>query len=220
MTDTGSFAEQIAARIDQVFRLHPELPDHRAEHPWLTGWLGDPSAPVWFVAENPSATQVDRIHSDHATVDAQWAASRGDRLLREGIVDAGVKVGGLMEPGGWRCYLTDVMKSEVRVTDWHGTSAEAKRHVAEAWAPVLRFELEFGRPKVLIVLGEAARMQLARLEAQPLIGRLPLVERVHHYSYVMMRPDNARKLGPGAPERQAEWKKAVIAAARLAGPIT
>jgi hypothetical protein len=79
MTDDAS---EIAARIDSVFAEHTELRDHRREHLWLTGWLGDVDATVWFIAENPSASQVDRIHSSTPTPDAQWAASRGDWLLR------------------------------------------------------------------------------------------------------------------------------------------
>jgi hypothetical protein len=110
MTD---YAGEIAARVDAVFASHPELRDHRREHPWVVGWLGDVSAPVWLVAENPSATQVDRIHFSTATPEAQWAASRGDRLLREARVEHGLKSGGLLEPGGWHCYITNVMKSEV-----------------------------------------------------------------------------------------------------------
>lgn len=211
---SGSFAEEMVARIGQVFDAHPELPDHRQEHPWLSGWLGDPSAPVWLVAENPSATQVDRIHSETATADAQWAASRGDRLLREALCETGLKLGDPLGPGGWSCYLTDVMKSEVRVKDWNGTSSQAKRHVADLWSPVLRFELEFGRPKLIIALGKAAQQHLVRLERQSLIGRLPRLVAVDHYSYVMMRPDNVRKLGPGDPRRQRDWKLSIAEVVR------
>jgi hypothetical protein len=91
MGHMADYAAEMAAQIDEVFTDHPELDDHRASRPWLLGWLGDPWADVWFVAENPSATQVSRIHSTTATPESQWAASRGDRLFREALVELGLK---------------------------------------------------------------------------------------------------------------------------------
>lgn len=199
------YTAQLSSAIDAVYRDNPEIPDHRAQHPWLTGWLGSPDAAVWFVAENPSATQVDRIHSNAATVESQWAASRGDRLLREALVDAGLKRGSLFEPGGWNCYLTDVMKSEVTVKDWSAKPAETKQRLAELWAPVLALELALGSPKLLVVLGGNAHTALRRLTASRLVPELAPMVKVHHYSYVMMRPDRATGMGPGDPQRQRAW---------------
>lgn len=207
-------AEEMARQIAAVFESHPELADHRQAHPWLTGWLGDPAAKTWLVSENPSATQVDRIHSAAATPESQWAASRGDRLLREALVEHGLKTGTASGPGGWRCYLTNVMKSEVFVKDWNGTTAAQQLAVAEAWAPVLRHELEAGDPQVLVVLGQKAERALKHLERNRLIPWLPPIHRIHHYSYVMHRPDSRRGLGPGDPTRQREWRAALGEAAQ------
>lgn len=211
MTD---YSDQMAARVDAVFAAHPELPDHRRDHPWLVGWLGEVKAPVWLVAENPSSSQVDRVHSSEATAEAQWAASRGDLLLREALVEQGLKSGEPLSAGGWHCYITDVMKSEVFVKDWNGTAKGQRLTVAEMWAPVLRFELEYGRPERLVVLGGNAYEALRHLEHQHLVPILPPIKRLHHYSYVMMRPDQKRKLGPGDPLRQAEWRESLGAAIR------
>lgn len=207
------FSEAMDERIGAVFAAHPALPDHRREHPWLKGWLGDSSAPVWLVAENPSATQVDRIHSESATVEAQWAASRGDRLLREALVEHGLKRDGPMSPGGWNCYITDVMKSEVFVRDWHGESQAMKDRVAELWSPVLAFELATGSPRVIIVLGGNAERALRHLSSVRLLPELPAMHRVHHYSYVMSRPAGSR--APGDPARQVEWKAEIGRVAAL-----
>ena len=209
------YADEVAAQVDAVFVTHPELKDHRPDHPWLVGWLGDVTAPVWLLAENPSATQVDRIHSSVSTPEDQWAASRGDRLLRDTLVEHGLKNGEPMSPGGWHCYITNAMKSEVLVKDWNGTAKEQRLAVAEMWAPVLRFELERGRPQRLVVLGGNAYEALRHMEHRGLLPTLPPIERIHHYSYVMMRPDRKRQLGPGDPIRQTEWRAALgIAASR------
>ena len=200
------FDELIGDQIDGVYALHPDLHDHRHDHPWLHGWLGDVSSPVWFVAENPSATQVDRIHSATSTPEDQWAASRGDRLFRDTLVEHDLKDGEPMAPGGWRCYITNVMKSEVYVHDWNGTRNEQQLAVAEMWAPVLHFELEHGQPELLIVLGGNAYEAIMHLSRRQLLPDLPPIARLHHYSYVMMRPHRKRGLGPGDPARQTEWR--------------
>jgi len=117
MTD---FEQAMATRIGNVFAQHSELCDHRSLYPWLRGWLGDVTAGVWFVAENPSLTQIRRIHTTRSTFESQWAASAGDRMFRHALCELGLKTGDPFEPGGWRCYITDVMKSVVFVKDWQG----------------------------------------------------------------------------------------------------
>lgn len=210
---TTSFTEQMAAQTAETYRNNPEVPDHRQDHPWLTGWLGEPTKPVWLVAENPSATQVDRVHSANSTIEDQWSASPGDRLLRQALLEHGLKTGSLFSPGGWNCDITDVMKSEVVVGMWNLEKAEAKRRLAEVWAPVLRYELEHGKPQVLIVMGAAADAALTHLERDGLIPRLPPRRRINHYSYIMSRP--AGGVGPGHPQRQTEWKATLREAAQL-----
>lgn len=72
--DRVGFFEGMTELTDRVFTDHPRLTDHRGEFPWLTGSLGDPFAPVWFVAENPSLAQVRRVTG--ATVGASVVAER------------------------------------------------------------------------------------------------------------------------------------------------
>jgi hypothetical protein len=211
-----AFTAELERQIDSVFRTHPELVDHRAEYPWLTGCLGDRSAPVWLIAENPSLNQVRRLDAD-ATPEAQWSASRGDELLRHALVEADLKTGDPFEAGGWNCWLTDVIKSADVVTKWAKTSAAYKKQVAEWWAPVLRYELEQGRPRHLIVLGKNADSYLSHLERNGLLPQLPPRTRVAHYSYIAMRPETATGRGPGHPGRIAEWTTQIVNAATSAG---
>jgi hypothetical protein len=103
------YERELPVRIDAVFRAHPELYDHRRDYPWLIACLGDPFAPVWFVAENPSLTQVARALA--RTPEDQWNVSPGDKLFRRQLVKHGFKHGGVDEPGGWHCYITDTIKS-------------------------------------------------------------------------------------------------------------
>jgi hypothetical protein len=188
----------------EVFATHAELKDHRTEFSWLTGCLGNPFAPVWFIAENPSLTQVRKL--PRASREQQWSVSPGDKLFRAALAQSGFKQGGPNSPGGWHCYITDVIKSADVVNIWRAKPAEVQERVATAWAPVMRYELERGKPQFLVVLGEKAERLLKLLSRRQLIPPLPRSRRVYHYSYIGSRPDNHGR-GPGDPERIAEWNR-------------
>ena len=111
--DTGqvSFFAELDRRADNVYRSDARLPDRRDLHPWVTGYLGDPFAPVWFIAEAPSLSRVEATSGPGVTVETQWTQSPGDKLFRRMLAKHGFKSGGEYAPGGWRCYITDVIKS-------------------------------------------------------------------------------------------------------------
>jgi hypothetical protein len=187
---------------DGVFTAHPQLVDHRGEFPWLTGSLGDPFSPVWFVAENPSLTQVRRVIG--VTPEYQWSQSEGDRLFREQLVKHHFKEGDPSIPGGWRCYITNIIKSAAVAKDWNVTKADGKRLTLGAWAPVFKYELAHGAPRVLVFLGAAAGKHVTDLGRGGLIGTLPSTLRIEHYSYIAFRPDH-RGRPRMHPDRIAEW---------------
>ena len=89
-----SFDAALREQIAATFRRHPRLPDHRDEFPWVTSYLGDPHAPVWFLGEYPSLTQVER--GTDATPQDQWAISKGDELFRQALFKHGFKEGSEM----------------------------------------------------------------------------------------------------------------------------
>jgi len=131
---TARHAAVVAEATGRVFARHPELPDHRRQRPWLTGWLGDPQAAVWFVAAR------------------QRADGRAAPPLAQALRAAGFTDGGPLTPGGWRCYLTNVVKSVDEATSAEPPSAVEAR----IWAPVLAAQLADGRPALLVTLGRQA----------------------------------------------------------------
>lgn len=171
---------------------------------------------MWFVAENPSLTQVRKLRG-LTSPEVQWSASAGDQLFRRALHKAGFKVGDPTAPGGWRCWITDVIKSAEVVKEWQQRSTEGKLRVAEAWAPVLAHELKKGQPRLLVVLGGNADKLLGHLESLKLIPDLPPRTRIHHYSYIAMRPEKATGRGPGDPERVAEWESEFLRVVDLLG---
>jgi uracil-DNA glycosylase len=209
------FEQERARRVDRVFEQHPDLLyDHRETHPWLTGALGDPFAGVWFVAENPSLRQVER--ATLPTEESQWFVSRGDRLLRDLLVKHGFNNPPWDAPGGWRCYLTNVIKSADRAGRWNKTVRATQLRTAEAWAPVLAWELQQGRAQLVVALGRPAERFLTRFQRQGLLPALPARHCIPHYSYVAMRPRGS--LGPMHPQRVAEYDQQFAEIAARAAP--
>lgn len=191
----------LAQETDRVFQSHPGLYDHRSEHPWLVGALGDPTAATWFVAENPSLIQVERVHDPLGglpTIEAQWWASRGDKLFREMLVKHGFKQGAIDSPRKWNCYITNVIKQADYTKNWREKSQSARNQAAEIWAGLFDWELKNSKPRLVVVMGNQAELLLQHLVS---IGKikLPKVERITHYSYIGQRAQG--RLGPMHPQR-------------------
>ena len=90
MPDTREIV--IQAQKDAI-KAH-DLCDWFEEYLWLTGFIGDIHAPVWFLAENPSLSRLEEKTEEGASNESdQWNASAGDRLLREAITEAGLRAG-------------------------------------------------------------------------------------------------------------------------------
>ena len=196
-----SYWEGLASQIDQVFKTHSSLFDHREEYPWLTGALGNPNSDIWFIAENPSLTQIERVQNPDGgspTPEAQWWSSQGDKLFREMLVNHGFKKGTIDSPGGWKCYITNVVKETDYSKRWHEKTQEVRNTAAEIWSGVLAWELANTKPKFVVIFGGSTETLLNHLES---IGKikLPKSEKIKHYAYIGQRAEG--KLGPMHPDR-------------------
>jgi uracil-DNA glycosylase len=181
------------------------------DFPWLTGHLGNPNSPIWFVGENPSLTGVENVHKRAArhSENLQWNSHDGDRLLREALTEAGLKEGQPQAPGGWKCYITNAIKEPDRVgmrNKKKGDSAYWKDQ-ARRWLPVLQAEIDAGRPKVLVALGAQVEKILQYMRSVGL--KAPPVRKINHYSYVMFRPEAGTHRGPRHSDRIREFKESV-----------
>jgi hypothetical protein len=171
---------------------------------------------VWFVAENPSLGQMERVLV--RSPESQWLVSRGDRLFRDLLVKHGFKDAPWDAPGAWRCYVTDVVKSADRAGLWAKRPPSERDATVDAWAPVLSWELEQGAPALVVSVGKPADRYLTRLQAAGAVPRLPERFCVPHYSYIAMRPDRQGR-GPGHPDRIAEYDAQFAAIAARAAEL-
>lgn len=205
-----AFYEQMRKQLDGVIDQDkadlaaPALPDHRKTWPWLLACAGEPSAAVWFIAENPSLSRLPkRLQGADVTVEhveAQWTISLGDHLFRRLLLDYGFKAGNDPEaPGGWRSYITDVMKSAYIVKEFDKIDHKA---LAEKWAPTLQWELSIGPPKLIVAVGRSAERLLRHLESSGALNlpvKPPDIEYIPHYAFVMGKP--AGGIPAGDPQR-------------------
>jgi hypothetical protein len=194
----------VRTRIAAVFATPAarrlKLQDDRKTHPWVTGWIGDPNASVWFIGENSSNARIDhweaaRPEGERATAEDQWKDSAGDRLFRSALVANKFKSGDPDAPGGWRCYVTDLLKSGVRVTDYNKLPYREKLAIAEAWMPVMQWQLEHGRPRLIVPMGQRVHQMLIDLTKRGL--RLPAdarIEPLMHYVRAARFGDQAEYL--------------------------
>ncbi len=203
------FELALSEQIDAVFRGHPNLFDHRKKFPWLTGSLGDPSADVFFVAENPSLSQVERAIDPTGgppTKEAQWYASKADKLFREALIAAGFKDGKVASLGGWKCYITNVIKEADYAGRWNQSDQQRHDDAADIWSGVLGWELETVKPKLVVAMGNKVERHLTRLDKAGKIN-LPALMKIDHYSYVAFRPRG--KLGPMHPDRVRDYLESI-----------
>jgi len=202
--------EQLCGEVDKIFSKYPEMVDHRKNYPWLTGALGDPYSRIWFLAENPSLTQLERAHNPGGgamSPEAQWFASKGDRLFRNGLILAGFKDPPWNASGGWHCYITNVIKGADRAEKWNVKDAYFHRKQALKWLPVLRWQLEISNPKLIVVMGNKVEKLIKYLINSGLL-KFPETAKIHHYSYIAFRPEGTK--GPMHPDRIENYNSSLM----------
>ncbi|NTU45912.1 MAG: hypothetical protein HGA99_10445 [Chlorobiaceae bacterium] len=185
------------------------------DFPWLTGYIGDISSPIWFLGENPSLSQVDKqSRKENLNENLQWNASAGDQLLREAITEAGLKSGDPATNEGWKCYISNVIKEPEIVNKRNKKKSDSSywKEQSDMWLPVLQKKIEIGSPKLIVTLGGQADKIFQYILKNKLVS--PEHVKIHHYSYIMLRPESGTKRGPRHPERIKEFKESIVQLAK------
>ncbi len=188
------------------------LSDWLIDFPWLTGYLGDVHSAIWFIAENPSLSAVEKVASRYSekSKNLQWDYGADERkLFHDAITEAGLKTGDPALNEGWKCYITNVIKEPEIVGDRNQKNLQCHKDQAEIWRHVLQEQINYGKPEVLVAVGVNACTILKSMESHGL--QIPVIDKILHYSYIMKRPCKGR--GPRHPERIREFKESVVAIA-------
>lgn len=197
--------------VQNTIQKH-RLANWLADYPWLISALGDPNAPIWFLGENPSVRGVLLVQKRASTHDEnlQWNSHDGDALFRQAISEAGLKDGAPEINTGWRCFITNVIKTPeiVGTRNARKRRSEYWKHQATIWMPVLQAQIDSGSPAVMVCLGREVTKILRHMISIGL--RCPSVEMIHHYSYIMMRPESGTQRGPRHPARIREFKRSIV----------
>jgi len=114
--------------------------------------------------------------------------------------------------GGWRCYITNIIKEADRAEKWNAKGVGFHNEQAKKWAPVLRWQLEKSKPKLVVMMGTKVEKLVKSLTAYGLI-KLPAVSRIHHYSYIAFRPEKNK--GPMHPERIEAYNASLLNVRKL-----
>ena len=212
--------QKINLAIKKVIRDHA-LCDWFNEYPWLTGYLGNLKAPVWFLGEYPSRAALDKVdkiaNADDdigITPNLQWSClDESAKLWREAVTEAGLKVGNPCDDSGWNCYITNIIKEPQTPGEFNTQSKLQINREAERWQSVLQLELCLGAPKVLVVMGERANKVLEHLKKNGL--QCPPTVKIPSYAYIITKPDNKLKLAPRHPARIEIYKLRIAYIAAL-----
>lgn len=198
------------------------LRDWLDEFPWLTGYLGDPLSPVWFIAECPSLTAIEKADkrergkpepNQELSENLQWNCHDKDtQMLREALTRAGLKDGDLCANSDWRCYLTNAVKEPQFAKDRNAQKPKKNmlREDANIWWPVLQHQIDNGKPGVLVPIGQNSADLLEYMRECGLKTSAEIISPIYQYSYIMTKPDRKMGLGPGHPARIEEFEASIL----------
>ena len=161
------------------------------QYQWLYGALGAVPSDVMFICENPSQAGVKKAElaarrgDRQPDIEDQWrGGGPGDpatRIFRAVLYEIGLKRTPPDDPGGWQCYITNVIKEMAVAGDFEKTEKYSK---AVAWADILEWEIQQVGPSWVFCVGSTAHSLVRRLQRG---GRLASLHGRHirklwHYS--------------------------------------
>ena len=184
------FLELRGAIHEKLRALKPSCWEEQIrKYPWMYGALGDPDADVMFICENPSLSALRAIEARRfrgpPDIDTQWTgnpANSRDKRFRTVLCDLGLKDGTIWEPGGWHCYITNVIKQAAVVGEWEGISRDEKRQTARDWSGILQMEIDAVRPATVFCVGGNAHSMVKWLQSTAGLDAPAPLRRIWHYS--------------------------------------
>ena len=159
------------------------------KYKWLYGALGCVPSKVMFICENPSVSGVERAHTNTIDgkapdIEAQWWGSPRNpaaKRFREVLYRLGLKSTPPKERGGWKCYITNVIKQANIVKDQNNLDTCVKKEQAREWSDILQWEIDNVKPKFIFCVGGKSFSAIKMLQRE---NKLNIISynRLWHYS--------------------------------------
>jgi hypothetical protein len=181
---------KVNIRLEEIGTRHVQEQIHK--YPWVYGALGQVPSKVMFICENPSLGGVEKaatrpISGSVLGIEDQWQG----KIFRPVLCQFGLKTTGPLEPGGWQCYITNVIKEANYTKNNNVNSPAERRAMARKWADILAWELTQVSPEMLIAVGNWADEHVRDLQDSGLIPDIP-THKVTHYSRRYMKADKVK----------------------------
>jgi hypothetical protein len=179
--------QRINVRLDEIQAPHRAV--QIRSYPWLYGALGEVPSDAMFICENPSLAGVVRAHVETVDghtpdIEAQWwggSKNPAAKRFRVALHRLGLKTTPSAAKGGWRCYITNVIKEMNVAGDNDELPPAERRQMALTWAPVLAWEIDQVKPRHVFCVGNRAFDHVKRLVAARQIPKVSPIF-VNHYS--------------------------------------
>ena len=135
---------RINVRLNELQTRHREVQIN--DYPWLYGALGEVPSDVMFICENPSIAGIKKAHGDTIDrrapdIEAQCWGGRNDNAAKRFCVvlrKLGLKTTRPDARGGWKCYITNVVKeANIAGQDQGSLTVAQKKEQALAWCDIL-----------------------------------------------------------------------------------
>jgi len=159
------------------------------KYKWLYGALGSVPSKVMFVCENPSISGVERantntIDGNPPDIEAQWWGSPRNpaaKRFREALCRLNLKTTPPNKRGGWKCYITNVIKQANIVKDQNNLDSCIKKEQAREWADILQWEINNVKPKFIFCVGGKSYDAINMLKKENKLY-IKNYSRIWHYS--------------------------------------
>ena len=140
---------------------------------------------VMFICENPSLSGLKQaaahpIGGSVPCIEDQWAGNRKGntfKRFRSALYQLGLKTTEPSQPGGWLCYVTNVIKEAAVAGEFN---ARNKETIAVYWADILRWEMTQVSPTKVFVVGNSAARLVRVLQDKRLIPIVPTYDVIHY----------------------------------------
>ncbi len=159
------------------------------KYTWLYGALGKVPSDTMFICENPSFKGIENaniktVDGRKPDIEAQWWGGEKNpaaKRFRKALYETQLKITSPKEKGGWKCYITNVIKQANIVKNQNALLQCTKEQQARNWAKILQWEITQVKPKHIFCVGGKTERAIKLLQKENRIQKF-VINKLMHYS--------------------------------------